>query len=328
MGIARHVVRVFLATVMLGTTGVYGQTTSTASVQAFPTKPIRVIAPSTGGTADYVARAIALGLTANLGRQVLVDNRNNDVTPIDIVMKAAPDGYTLMLYGTLVWLLPYMRENLHYDPLRDLAPISLTNRAPTVLVTPMAFPAKTVKDLIALAKSKPGDLNYATTATGNATHIAGELFKSTAGVNIVRVNYRATTTAVTDLISGQVQLMFGTAGTVAPHVKSGRLAAVAVTSTQPSALFPGLPTVAASGLPGYESVQMNGMFAPAKTPAALIDRLNREIVRFLNQPEAKERFLNLSVEPVGSSPQEFTATMKSEMTRLGKVIKDAGIRDE
>ena len=321
MGAIRLAVWVFsLATVMPGAEGAYGQT--------YPTKPVRVITPSFGGTADFVARAIAQGLTANLGQQVIVDNRNNDVTPIDIVMKSAPDGYALLLYGTLVWLLPYMRDDVRYDPLKDLAPITLTNKAPGVLVSYPAFPAKSVKELIALAKAKPGVFNYATTATGNATHIAGELFKSMAGVNIVRVNYRATATAVSELIAGQVQLMFGTAGTVTPHLKTGRLTALAVTSAQPSTLFPGLPTVAESGLPGYEAVQMNGMYAPVKTPAALIDRLNREIVRVLNQPDTKETFLNLRVEPVGSSPQEFTATMGSEMTRLGKVIKAAGIRDE
>src|SRR5688500_11641929 len=151
MRIARLVVWVFsFGSVVLAATAAYGQN--------YPTKPIRIIAPSTGGTADFVARVIAQGLTINLGRQVLVDNRNNDVTPIDIVIKATPDGYTLMLYGTLVWLLPYMRDNLHYDPLKDLAALSLTNRAPTVLVVPTAFPAKTVKELIALAKSKPGYL--------------------------------------------------------------------------------------------------------------------------------------------------------------------------
>jgi tripartite-type tricarboxylate transporter receptor subunit TctC len=308
--------------------GVHAQSNTTFPPQPYPSRPIRVIAPSFGGTADFVARSIAQGLTTNLGQQVIVDNRNNDMTPIEIVMKSAPDGHTLLIYGTLVWLLPYLRDDVRFDPIRDLAPISLTNKAPGVLVAHQGFAAKSVQELIALARAKPGVLNYATTATGNATHIAGELFKSMAGVNIVRVNYRATATAVSELISGQVQLMFGTAGTVAPQLKAGRLTALAVTSAQPSALFPGLPTIAASGLPGYESVQMNGVWAPVKTPAALINRLNAEIVRVLNQADTRETFFNLRVEPVGSSPAEFVATMKSEMTRLGKVIRDAGIRDE
>jgi tripartite-type tricarboxylate transporter receptor subunit TctC len=295
------------------------------AAQGYPVKPIRVLAPSSGGTADIVARALAQGLTTALGQQVIIDNRNNDMTPIDVLLRAQPDGYTLTLYGTMVWLMPFMRSDLHYDPLKDLIPISMTNSAPTVLVTPANFQAKTVQELIALAKSKPGALNYATTATGNATHIAGELFKSMAHVDIVRVNYRLTTGALTDVISGQVQMMFGTAGAVTPHVKSGRMNALAVSSARPSALMPGLPTVAASGLPGYESLQMNGVFAPAKTPPAVIARLSREIMGFLSEPATKERFLVIGVEAVGDTPAEFVAAIKADMARTGKVIRDVGI---
>ena len=301
---------------------------SAALAQNYPNKPIRFMSPATGGGADFLARIIAQALSANLGQQVIVDNRPNGPIPIEITARAAPDGYTLLFYGTTVWLMPFMRDYLSYDPVRDLAPVSLTNRSPNVLVVYPSLPAKSVKELIALARNKPGALNYATTGTGNATHISGELFKSMAGVDIVRINYKSTGTALNDVIAGQVQLIFATAASVTPHMKSGRLTALAVTSAQPSALFAGLPTVAASGVPGYEAVQMNGIFAPAKTPAAVVSRLNQEIVRALNQPETREKLLNTGVEPVGTSPQEFASKIKSEMTRLGKLIKDVGIRDE
>ena len=177
-----------------------------------------------------------------------------------------------------------------------------------------------------MAKARPGELNYASGATGGSTHLAAELFKSMAGVNIVHVPYKGSAPAITALISGEVQLTITDVGLVAPHVKSGKLRALAVTSAEPSALVPGLPTVAASGLPGYEAVGMTGILAPAKTPAAIINRLNQEIVRVLNMPEVKEQFFNAGVEVVGSSPEQFAATIKSEIAKLGKVIKDAGIK--
>ncbi len=299
-----------------------------AFAQNYPTKPIRMMSPDVGGGADFLARIITQALSANLGQQVIVDNRPNGPIPIEITARAAPDGYTLLFYGTTVWLMPFMRDYLSYDPVRDLAPVSMTNRSPNVLVVYPSLPVKSVKELIALAKNKPGALNYATTGTGNATHIAGELFKAMAGVDIVRINYKSTGTALSDVAAGQVQLIFATAAAVTPHLKSGRVTALAVTSAQPSVLFAGLPTMAASGVPGFEAIGMNGIFAPAKTPVALVDRLNREILRVLNQAEVREKLLNIGVEPAGTSSQEFAAKIKSEMTRLGKLIKDVGMRDD
>ena len=301
---------------------------SGAAGQNYPSRPLRIVTSGIGSGADFVARMLAQGLTGSLGEQAVVDNRATGVAPGELVARAAPDGYTLLFYGTTVWLLPFMRDNVPYDPVKDFAPISMTNRSPNVLVVHPSLPLKSVGDLIALAKSQPGALNYATTGSGNATHLAGELFKAMAGVNIVRINYKATGPALNDLIGGQLQLMFATAASVTQHTQSGRLRALASTSAQPSSLLPGLPTVASAGLPGYELVAINGMFAPARTPAAIVNRLNSEIVQFLAKPDVKERFLKAGVETVGSSPREFAATIKSEMARLGKLIRDVGIRDE
>ena len=190
----------------------------------------------------------------------------------------------------------------------------------------MSLPVTSVEELIAFAKARPGKLSYASSGVGGTPHLAAELFKTMAGVNIVHVPYKGQAPALNDLIGGQVQLMFPNAASVAPHVKSGRLKALAVTGAHPSALYPDLPTVAAAGLPGFESVVMLGMFAPPKTPATLINRLNQETVRVLARTDVKEKLVNVGVEAVGSSPEQFAATIRSEMARLGKVINDAGIR--
>jgi tripartite-type tricarboxylate transporter receptor subunit TctC len=243
------------------------------------------------------------------------------------VSKAPPDGYTLLIDAASFWIGPLLQET-PYDPVKDFAPVTLTDSAPNVLVVNPSLPVKSVKELIALAKARPGELNYGSSSTGSTPHLAAELFNMMAGVKIVRVPFKGSGPAVISLLGGQVQLMFATAGSVAPHVKSGRLRALAVASLQPSALAPGLPTIAASGVPGYEAVAFEGMFAPAKTPVAIIDRLNQEIVRVLNRAEVKERFFNAGVETVGSTPEEFAAAIKSNVAKWGKLIKDAGIRDE
>jgi tripartite-type tricarboxylate transporter receptor subunit TctC len=302
--------------------------TSATSAQTYPNKPIRIVTPEIGGSQDVAARILSQGLAGPLGHPVIVDNRASGVIPGEIVAKARPDGYTLLLYAGTFWLQPFVRKNVPYDPVKDFSPITLVVVSPTVLVVHPALPAHSVKELIALAKAKPGELNYAMGSVGSANHLAAELFKAMSGVNMMGIGYKGNGPAVTGLISGQVQLMFATASSIVPHVKSGRLRALAVASAQPSALVPDLPTVAASGLPGYESTSTTGFFAPAKTPAAIIDRLNRESVRFLRTEEAKERFLRIGAEPVGSSPEELAAKVKSEMARMGKVIRDAGIRPE
>jgi tripartite-type tricarboxylate transporter receptor subunit TctC len=299
-----------------------------ASSQAYPTKPIRMLTAEVGGGSDFAARLIAQGLSTNLGEQVVVDNRGGGGLVADIVAKAPPDGYTLLLYSSIVWLLPYMREHLPYDPVRDLAAISLVASSPHILVTPPSLTVASVQDVIALAKAKPGALNYCSGPSGTSLHLTGELFKITAGVDIVHVPYKGVGAALTDLMAGRVQMMFPTPGSVAQHIKSGRLKAFAVTSLKPSPLLPGLPTLAASGLPGFESISMIGLFAPARTPVLPINRLHKGLVAVLNSADVKDKFFNVGVETVGSTPAQFATTIKSEMAKWSKVIKSAGIRAE
>ncbi len=314
---------VTIASVVLMISGV-------TSAQNYPSKPIRMIAPEVGGGNDFVARLIAQGLTGVLGQQIVVDNRGSagGVIAAQLLARAHADGYTLLFYSSGIWTAPFLQENVRYDVLRDFSPITLAASSPNTVVVHPSLAVNSVRELIALAKTKPGVLNYASGNSGSANHLAAELFKSMAGVDIVRITYKGTGAALNDVAAGQVQLMFPAIGSVAPHVKAGRLKALAVTSAEPSALAPGLPTVSASGLPGYEAVAMSGVFAPGKTPAPLIDRLNREIVQFLNAADVKEKLLRSGVEATGSTPQEFASKIKTEMARLSKVIKDAGIRAE
>ena len=296
-----------------------------AAAQEFPVKPIRILVPGSGNFFDVAARIIAQGTAGPLGQPVIVDNRATGTITAELVAKAAPDGYTLLIATGTLWLLPFMQQ-VPFDPVKDFAPITLTTRSPTVLVVHPSLPVKSVRDLIALAKSKPGVLNYATGSNGATGHLAAELFKSMSGVNMVRIGYKGSAPALIDLIAGQVQLLFAVTGSVAPHVKSGTLRALGITSAQPSQLFPGLPTIAASGLPGFVAVSTAGMFAPARTPAPIISRLNREIVRVLTGSEVRDKLFTLGVDVVGSTPEEFAAFVKSDMETMGKVITDGGIR--
>jgi len=300
----------------------------TVSAQEFQNKPVRIVTSESGGGNDLAARLVAQGLTAGLGRQVVVENRGGAGGSIaaELVAKAAPDGHTLLFYGSAIWLMPYLRDDLPYDPVRDFAPVTLAVQSPNILIVHPSLPVRTVRDLISVAKTRPGALNYGSGQTGSSTHLAAELFKTMAGVDITRIVYKGGGLVINDLISGELQLMFITAGSVARHLKSGKIRAIAITSARPSSLLPDLPTIAATGVPGYEAVSMLGLFVPAKTPPPLVNRLNQEIVRVLARPEIKERFFNTGVETVGSTPGEFAATIKSEMTRMGKVIKDAGIQ--
>lgn len=294
--------------------------------QSYPTKPIRLVTSEPGSGVDLVARLAAQGLTDSLGRQVIVENRGGMLAG-DTVLRAMPDGYTLLVSGTSLWLSPFMRESATYDPVRDFSPITLAASSPNVLTVHPSLPVESVKDLVALARSRPGELNYGSGSTGAPTHLAAELFKALSGVNIVRIPYKGTGPAMNALMAGQVQLMFVSTSSVAPHVNAGRLKALAVTTAQPSALAPGLPTVAAAGLPGYEATSLVAVFAPARTPAPLINRLNLEIVQLLGRTQVKERLFNSGAESIGSSPEELAAAMKSDMSKWGKLIKAAGIRE-
>jgi tripartite-type tricarboxylate transporter receptor subunit TctC len=297
------------------------------SAQDYPNKPIRIFTSQSGSPSDFMARLLAQGISGPLGQSVIVDNRVG-IVATENVAKAPADGYTLLFYGPVVWLLPYLRDYVAWDPEKDFSAVTLATQAPNLLVIHPSLPVKSVRELIALAKARPGELNYGSGLTGSSNHMAAELFKSMAGVNIVRVPYSGPAAAFTAVIGGQLQLMFPDAGSASPHVKSGRIRALAISTAEPSALGPGLPTIAASGVPGYESGIISAMFAPAKTPAAIINRLNQEIVKVLNKPGVKERLFNSGVEVVGSSPEQLAAKMRSEMTRMGKVIKEAGIKAE
>jgi len=301
---------------------------ASAASAPYPTKPIRLIVSGVGGAGDFSGRLIAADLTQRLGQQVVVDNRPGGVTPGEILLKAQPDGYTLMMVGFVVWLAPFMRENVAFDPLRDFTPVTLAINSPNVLVTHPSLRVKTVQELIALARQKPGVLNYALSGIGNSNHIAGEMFNAMAGVNITAVAYRGAALALNDVLGGRVEMIFATANSSGPHVAAGRLVALGVTSAQPSPVAPGLPTVASQGLPGYESAATIGVLARAGTPPALVNVLYREIARYLHSPEARERLLKAGIEAVGNTLREFAAIIREDMRIKGRIIREAGIRME
>ena len=294
-----------------------------ASGQEYPSRPIRIVTSPAGGGNDFPARLIARGISGPLDQQVVVDNRPT-VLLAELVSKAAPDGYTLLVTGSAHWIGPLL-EKVSYDPLKDFATITLVDRAPSILVVHPSMPVKSVRQLIAMAKSRPGELNVSVGGTGSSNYLAALLFNHMAGVNIVRIPYKGTGPAMTAVMSGEVHAMFASAGGAAPHVKSGRLRAIAVGSARPSALAPGLPTIADSGLPGYVSEALHAMFAPARTPPAIVARLNQEVVRYLQSAEAKDIFLKAGIEAAPGSPEELRAIMKSEIANIGMVLKAAGV---
>lgn len=296
----------------------------TAIAQEYPAKPIRIVTATPGGAPDIVTRLLAEQLAITLGQRVIVDNRFG-LLAIDAAVKAPPDGYTLLLYGSAAWVLPLMQD-VSYDAVRDLSPVTMATSSPNVVVVHPSLPAKSVRELIALAKARPGELNLAGGTVGSSTHLAAELFNAMAAVNIVRIPYKGTAQSLTSLMSGELQLMFALLPAALPHVDRGKLRALAVTSARRSALGPGLPTIAESGVPGYEATSQLGMFAPAKTSPVLVNRLSREIVLFLGGADLKQRLFKLGLEAVGSSPQEFSALIKAEMEKWDKLIKTAGLR--
>jgi tripartite-type tricarboxylate transporter receptor subunit TctC len=291
-----------------------------ACAQDYPAKVIRIVTSPPGGSNDFVTRLVVKGLTEKQGWQIVVDNRATILAP-EVAMRAAPDGYTLLITGG-TFVTGHLFDKLPYDPLRDFAPITLTHRQPNILVVHPSLPVKSVKELIALAKTKPGELNYASSGVGSTNHISGELFNSMTGTKIVRINYKGVGPAVTALLSGEVHLMYANLAAISPHLQSARLRPLAITSAEPSPLRPGLPTMAASGLAGFETVVMTGVFAPAGTPVAIVNRLNQEIVRVIHLPEIKERFSSIGIDTVGSSPQELTAAIKTEIARTAKLVKE------
>jgi len=295
----------------------------------FPERPIRFIAANApGGGLDITARAIGPKLSAAFGQQVIVDNRAGAAGSIasDIVAKSTPDGYTVMvasLGGLAVNTNLY--KGLTYHPLRDFAPITWATSGSNVLVVHPSVPARSVQELIALAKAQPDKLSYGSSGAGNAGHLAGELFNGMAGIKMVHIPYKGGAPAMIDLLAGQIQLIFSSAPTAVPQVKAGRIRGLAVTTARRSVILPELPTIAEAGLPGFEADNWYGVVTTMKTPRAVIDRLNTEIVRALHTADVKQALLTQGLEVRTSTPQEFGAYMKSEFDKWAKVIKDAGI---
>ena len=299
--------------------------TAAMAQDVFPNKVVRIVTPATGGGSDVLARMIAPAMTESIGQQVIVDNRGSIAN--ELVAKALADGYTILIDGSPLWLTPLFRQSA-WDPLKDFAPLTLAVSSPSMLVVHPSVPVKTVRELIALAKARPGQINYAAGTIGATPHLAGEQFKVMAGVNVVRVPYKGTGPGMIGLMGGEVEFMFPGAASAWNYVKQGRLRALGVCSLKTSALFPGVPTVSDSGLPGYESVSPQGVVAPAKTPTAFIARLNQELVKALNRADTRQRLGDLGIEVVANTPEEFAASMKNDIARTAKLIKDAGIRVE
>jgi len=296
----------------------------------YPTRPIRFIAANApGGGLDITARAIGPKLSAALGQQVIVDNRAGAAGSIasEILAKSAPDGHTIMvasLGGLAVNTNLY--KGLSYHPLRDFAPVTFATSQSNVLVVNPSVPAKSVQELIALAKAQPDRLTYGSSGAGNAGHLAGELFCVMAGVKMVHVPYKGGAPAMIDLVAGQIQLIFSSAPTAVPQVKAGKIRALAVTTARRSAVLPDVPTVAEQGLAGFEADNWYGVVTVMKTPRAVVDRLNVEIARALHSPDVKQLLFTQGLEVRTSTPQEFGAYMRSEFDKWAKVIKDSGIK--
>ncbi len=299
-----------------------------AAAQDYPTRPVRLVIPfPPGGSNDVVGRLIAMHLAERLGKQVVVDNRGGagGVIGTEVVAKSPADGYTLLVISMAHAVNPWLYK-LTYDPIKDFAPIALLAKGANVLVVHPSLPVKTVKDLIDLAKAKPGQLNFASSGNGTSIHLAGELFKTMAGVSMVHVPYKGSAPAIADLLGGQVSCMFDNMPSSLPHIKAGKLRAIAVTSARRSPAMPELPTIAEAGLPGYEAASWFGLLAPAGTPREIVTKLNHTIVESLKTPEMKERLSSQGAEPVGDSPEEFAAYIRSEIAKWAKVVKASGAK--
>ena len=303
-----------------------------AAADAYPAKPIRfVVAFPPGGGTDIIARSIAHKLAERFAQQVVVDNRPGAGGNIgtDIVAKSAPDGYTILMgsAGPLA-INASLFAKMPFDPIKDLAPVTLAASTPNVLVVHPSLPARTVKELIALARARPGEINFASSGHGTPAHLAGELFNSMAGVKLVHIPYKGAAPALADLLGGQVQIMFSTMPPALPHVKDGKLRALAVTSLKRSPATPELPTMDETALPGFEAITWHGVVVPAGTPAAIIARLNREIVAILHLPDVVERLSNQGAEALGSTPEEFASYIRSESIKWAKVVRESGAKAE
>ena len=306
-----------------------GALSAQAAEPSYPVRPLRIIVPqSAGGSTDLVARLIAQKLADALGQTVVVDNRPGagSIIGTDLVAKANPDGYTLLVVASSITLNPTLHKNLPFDPIRDLAPISQLCAFPNMLVVHPAVPVKSVQELIAYAKANPGKLNYGSSGAATGTHLSAELFRLMTGVQMVHVPYKGGAPAVTALLGAQVQLNFATLPSVLPHVRSGKLRALGVTTVKRSPAAPEVPTIAEAGVPGYDHAPWNGMLAPARTPKAVIARLNGEVAKAAHTAEMRSVLLQEGAEPVGNTPEAFGTIIREETVKWAKVIRAAGIK--
>jgi tripartite-type tricarboxylate transporter receptor subunit TctC len=301
-----------------------------AASAPYPAKPIRLIVPfAPGGPMDIMSRALGERLTASLHQQIVVDNRGGAGGSIgtEIVAHSAPDGYTLLTghigtHAINVSLYP----RLGYDPVKDFAPISMIATLPLALFVNAAVPAKSVSELVALAKARPGQINFGSAGSGGATHMAGEMFKAMAGIDIVHVPYKGNAASLADLMAGRVQMMFSNLLTAMPHVKSGKLRVLAISTAKRSPQAPGLPTITESGVPGYDFTPWYGIFAPAGTPRTIVMRLNHEVIHILNAPDLKDRFRSQGIDLVTSSPEAFATLIRKEIPKWRAIVKQSGAR--
>jgi tripartite-type tricarboxylate transporter receptor subunit TctC len=305
-----------------------GLVTAGANAQTYPSKSIRMVVPfPPGGTTDILARTIGQKMAEDWGQPVVIDNRPGAGGNIgsDLVAKAPPDGYTLLM-GTISThaINPSLYKKLPFDPARDFAPISRVGTLPNILIVHPSVPVKSVKELIELAKSKPGDLNFASSGVGTSLHLSGELFNSMAGVKLVHIPYKGSSPALADLLGGQVKIMFDNLPSALPHVKAGKLKPLAVTSTKRVAVLPEVPTVSESGLPGFEVTSWFAVYAPAKTPKDIVTKLNGEIVKILRSADVKDKLAQLGVDAAPTTPEELAAFAKAETEKWGKVVKATG----
>ena len=301
------------------------------AAQDYPARPVRVVVPAApGGTVDILARSISQPLSERLGQPVVVENRPGGGTNVgnEAVAKSPPDGYTLLLAGPTLATNPALFAKLGYDPQRDLAPITLMASVGNVLVVNPGVPAGSVKELVALARAQPGTLNFASAGTGSSGHLAGELLKALAGIDIVHVSYKGAAPAHTDLLAGQVQMMFDNIPAALPQVRGGKLKALAVTGRERSALMPDLPTMVEAGVPEFESSAWFGLLAPAGTPAPVIQRLHRDVTAILAEPAVRERLANQGYVIVAGTPEEFRRYIDAETVRWSRIIRGAGIKAE
>jgi tripartite-type tricarboxylate transporter receptor subunit TctC len=300
--------------------------------QAYPTRPIRLVVPSSAGAGvtDIMARLIGQHLGARLGQQIVIDNRPgaSGIVGSEVVANAAPDGYTLLVANVSLIVNPYLYAKIPYDPLADFVPITMINTAPLQLVVHPSVPVSSVAELVAYARSRPGQLDYGSGGVGSTPYLAVELFKSIAGIDVVHVPYKGGAPSIADLVAGQLTFTIENVPGTTPFVKSGKLRALAITSTERSPLAPDLPTMIEAGVPGYEMSGWNGLFAAKGTPPEIVAKVHAELARILRAPDVKTQFAELGAQPVGDTPDEFGAFLKADSARWGRILREKGIKPE